>query len=303
MLTKFGESLGEKLAERWTTTLLAPAFGFWFGGGVIAVAHFKWPIVEQSFTALAEPLQITLLVGALLLVAASAAAVAPFTLAALRLLEGYWPRRMQRLPTAWQNRRAARDERRWQDLALKAAEGGGPGALTPAERDDYAALDRRLRRFPADPAQRLPTRLGNILRAAELRPLERYGLETVICWPRLWLLLPDAARSELAAARARLDATARLWIWGMLFIGWTVWAWQALPVGLLVAFFAYRSALSAAEVYGDLLEAAFDLYRTQLYEALGFSPPSADDEIAAGQRLTEYLLRGPQTFAAGGPQD
>jgi hypothetical protein len=64
-------------------------------------------------------------------------------------------------------------------------------------------------------------------------------------------------------------------------------------VTLVVAFWAYRWALSAAEVYGDLLEAAFDLHRFALYEALHFpSPKDTSEERQKGQQLTAYLFYG-----------
>lgn len=293
MLTEFWQGLGAKLSERWVSMVFAPAFGFWFGGFLAFISRFGWTPFEQWFLQASEPLQIALLVAALLLITASAAAIRPFILPVLRLLEGYWPRWLRHRVLHWQNRRVERDEQHWQRLAIKAEAGGGLAALTLAEREDYAKLDQRLRMLPAHPARRLPTRLGNILRAAEDRPRERYGLETVTCWPRLWLLLPDTARSELSAARASLDTAASLWIWGVLFIAWTIWAWWALPVALAVTLCAYRSALNTAAVYSDLLEAAFDLHRTKLYTALRFPLPDTTDEVAHGERLTEYLQRGP----------
>jgi hypothetical protein len=58
-------------------------------------------------------------------------------------------------------------------------------------------------------------------------------------------------------------------------------------------FFAYGWALSAARVYGDLQEAAFDLYRKQLYEAVHWPfPQRTDCEHEQGRQLTEYLFRG-----------
>jgi hypothetical protein len=79
-----------------------------------------------------------------------------------------------------------------------------------------------------------------------------------------------------------------------LFGSWTVLAWWALPVAVVVAAAAYfGSLLGAAEVYGDLLTAAFDVHRGQLYEAARWQQPSGpDDEPAAGAALTEYLWRG-----------
>ena len=139
----------------------------------------------------------------------------------------------------------------------------------------------------------MPTKLGNILRAAENRPSERYGLVTTICWPCLWLLLPDDTKKEITEARATLDTAARIIFWSILFLVWTFWAWWVPLVTIVVAFWAYRWALSAAEVYGDLLEAAFDLHRFSLYEALRFpSPNDTSEEKKRGEQLTAYLFYG-----------
>jgi len=36
----------------------------------------------------------------------------------------------------------------------------------------------------------MPARLRSILRAAESYPPRRCGLNLIVCWPRLWLVLP-----------------------------------------------------------------------------------------------------------------
>ena len=59
--------------------------------------------------------------------------------------------------------------------------------------------------------------------------------------------------------------------------------------------------MSAAEIYGDLLEATFDVYRFALYEALRFPQPTNTlEERASGEQLTTYLFFGeteePVTF-------
>ena len=56
------------------------------------------------------------------------------------------------------------------------------------------------------------------MRAAELRPLSRYGQDAVICWPRLWLLLPDASRHDITTARGSLYLRAQVWLCGVLAI-------------------------------------------------------------------------------------
>ena len=159
-------------------------------------------------------------------------------------------------------------------------------------KDELVFLDWQQHHLPL-PDQLMPTRLGNLLRAAEQRPLEKYGLDAIICWSRLWLLLPDAVKQELQAARADLNAAARVWFWSVLFMIWGVWALWAIPLGLLSALFAYRWAIAAATLYGDLIEATFDLYRQLLYDSLDWRrPPNPAEERRVGRELTEYLWRG-----------
>ena len=55
----------------------------------------------------------------------------------------------------------------------------------------------------------------------------------------------------------------------------------------------YRLLINAAEVYGQLVEASFDLYRFSLYEALHWPLPSSpDEEREKGYQLSDYLYKG-----------
>ena len=140
----------------------------------------------------------------------------------------------------------------------------------------------------------LPTRVGNILRAAETRPVHRYGLDAVVVWPRLWLVLPGAVRQELTSARASLDASVAAAIWGAAFVAFTPWAWWAAPVGVVTAAAVILWWLpTRAEVFADLVESTFDLYRSALYQQLRWplpDTPAAEQQI--GRALTKYLVRG-----------
>lgn len=72
-----------------------------------------------------------------------------------------------------------------------------------------------------------------------------------------------------------------------------LFSWWAAPVGLVVAYLAYRRAAQVAEVYGDLVEAAFDVHRGALYDALRWPRPAGPDrEPAVGAQLIGYLRRG-----------
>jgi hypothetical protein len=154
-------------------------------------------------------------------------------------------------------------------------------------------LDWQLKQTPTQSDRLMPTQLGNILRAAERRSLEKYGLESVICFPRLWLLLPNEVKTELTEARARLNTMVRVWIWSLLFLLWSVWAWWTIPMGIISAFLAHQWMLNAAVIYGDLVESAFDLHRTALYKSLRFPlPKNPTEEQQTGRVLTDYLWRG-----------
>ena len=167
-------------------------------------------------------------------------------------------------------------------------------ALTLVETGELARLEWRLRRIPVSPAITMPTRLGNVLRAAEERPNRKYGLDVVAVWPQFWLVLPKDTRDELIQARMRLEAAARAWLWAVLFVIWTPLAAWALPGAIAVAAALYfGSILSAAQTYGDLVEAAFDIHRAALYESTRWPlSRTPDDERQSGAQLSEYLWRG-----------
>jgi hypothetical protein len=284
------ENIGQALAKDWTARMLTPAFAFW-GGGLLAWAfRYGWGDLAAWWSARSALEQAALLVGGLFLVAFSAVVMEWTQDRILRWAEGYWPKPLWLLRFALARRwekKARQMEERWQELAERC--GGDPERLSPPERAEYARLDAFRLRLPVDPGRMMPTLLGNLLRAAEEHAWVRYGLEAGVCWPRLWFLLPKDVREEIAAARSRLNEATRWLGWGLLFVVWTVWAWWAAPVGLLIAGLAWQGMTRAALVYGDLVRAAFDLYHPLLFEHLGWPKPKGPED---GRRLTEYLARG-----------
>jgi hypothetical protein len=59
--------------------------------------------------------------------------------------------------------------------------------------------------YPDEPVDVAPTKIGNILLAAEQHPRLRYGLDPVVIWSRLQPLLPEALAGALKDAKASLD--------------------------------------------------------------------------------------------------
>lgn len=112
------------------------------------------------------------------------------------------------------------------------------------------------------------------------------------------MLLPDPVKKDLQEARADLNTAVRVWLWSLLFCGWTAiaktpWATWPLLLGLISGWFAYHWALAAASLYGELIEAAFDLHRHLLYQALRWTLPTDPAvERQVGQDLTQYLQSG-----------
>jgi len=277
------------LADKWGLQVLTPAFAFW-GGGAVA-----WYVGQQglssdhlthlaaSFSKLPGLAQGALLIAALMLVSGSGAVVAQVCPVMIRLLEGYgWPARLSRLPRT----RAIRRRKEARERVTARQETGNQLA-------DVRAEDV-IRWTPAADDLVMPTRLGNILRSAEARPGETYGLDVAVCWPHLWLVLDSDSRAEITSARAAVNAGARGWLWGALFAVWAVWAWWALPIAAAVCLaLYYGSMIPAARTYGDLLYGAFTLHRFDLYAALHWPTPATPElEPETGADVTTYLWRG-----------
>lgn len=291
----FWEAVGGKLADRWAA-VAGPALAFWLGGvlafmlsrgGFRALQPFSDWLARRS-----SPLQAAVLVAILLLVAGSGLVVSRLTTPALALMEGYWPRPLWPLRKRLASRvtdKAASAGQRFQDLAPLVHD----GAATAEQREEHMRIDRQLRRVPSQ-LRVQPTRVGNTLRAAETRPIDKYGLDAAAVWPHLWLLLPQATRDELAGARRSLDTAVEACIWGLLFLAFTPWTLWALPAGLAVSSAAALAwAPARAEVFANLVEATFDLYHQLLYRQLRWPlPTNPADDRANGRRMTTYLMRG-----------
>ena len=230
--------------------------------------------------------------GALLFLALLVAAIVmqPLQLGLVRLLEGYWPRRLAA-------RGRARYVRRVDALEATTAPRRKP--LTAEELATMSQAATELRLLP--PREHvMPTRLGNALRAAEVRAGEPYGLDAVVAWPRLYPLLSDPVRAVVDGQRDALDVNARfctVFAAGAVIAaallathGW----WLLVPVACLVlAWLAYRAAVAAAIAYGESIRTAVDLHRFTLLAAFHLPlPATPEEERALNARLSRFLLQG-----------
>lgn len=292
MFGDFWQKMVESIAGEWSARSLMPALAFWFGGAALWLLTGNDPRPPEAFAAHATLVQLVLaLVAALLLLVVTTSAVQVLTLPTLKLLEGYrWPGDLRRLlaDRRWQRRGRLRE--RLLQLEKKRSE----SSLSGQEEEEAARCDRELLLYcPSREALVMPTRIGNLLKAAEEYPQRLYGIEMSDAWPLLWLLLPETARNDIGQARAALDEQVACFVWSILFAAWSLVSLWAIPIAAACATAFYLNATTQAGNYGDMLRSVFTLYRFDLYSALHCCPPDdPQNEVAYGQLLARYIRRG-----------
>ena len=256
-----------------------------------AVSWWGQSTAQQTF-------QIT---GFLVWVLLFAHVVASRAEAVLRFYEGYWDfpggDALRRLGQSWHQRRLARigaalnsDWRRYQEI--------------------YAGYP-----LPTQPDEVMPTRLGNILKNAELYPRDRYNIDAVLIWPRLYPLLPPAFTTTITGLRGNLDFMLVISSLAALFAllsGPYLLYLKASPFvflscfggGALVAYVAYSASLGSALLYAHQIKSAFDLYRNELLKQMRVAAPATRAaERAVWGQLCYFLYRniGPASWAYESP--
>jgi hypothetical protein len=173
---------------------------------------------------------------------------------------------------------------------------------TIAELENSDAAWRLYYDYPRNPADVLPTRLGNIMRAAERYPHVRYGADTIIVWSRLYHVMPQEFRDDVQEARADLEFLLVIGLWSISFglLSLLLLALVGSPpvvtascfaLGIGLGYACYRSALNAAREYGEHLKSGFELYRLDLLERLRYPPPgSVEEEQAAWEAVSGFVI-------------
>jgi hypothetical protein len=157
---------------------------------------------------------------------------------------------------------------------------------------DREELDRlaaqRNRIALAEP--RRATWIGDRLAALDRRVLAHYGLDLSSAWPRLWLIVPDTARTELRTAASAFDAAATLGGWGALYLLTGLLWWPAAVTGLVVCTTAWYRGRATMATLTELAEAAVDLYGRDLAAALGL-PAAGALTADVGRDVTSRLRK------------
>jgi len=160
------------------------------------------------------------------------------------------------------------------------------------EREEY---------LPFDENRLLPTRLGNVWATVEEYPATRYGMDGMTFWPRLLAVIPEEYSRRIGSEKLQADFLLNLSLVSgllgveMLALGPFTRPWLMLlgPVGLLLAYFFYRTAVTATQTLGELIKSCYDLYRGDLLEKLGIArPDDIGTEIQIWRRLGQYFFAG-----------
>lgn len=282
MLTSLSGGLFGLLDRRFILSVWLPTMLLWGGLGALVVTGLGWPIGVHWWLRQPGQFQAVLLVVALAWITFWAYLISALIPAFIRAGEGYWP---------WWLSKLARWRRR-KHLARQATLG-----------TDAAAFARWHADYPLRSASVMPTRLGNILRAAECHALDRYGINAIVVWPRLYLLVPDSFTAAMAAAKTPFDLMAVIGVLAAAFtVAGTTVAAVMLPWyvalactagGLLVCGLAYEGAVQAARPYAQLIRAAFDVHRGLLLDAIGLRRPRTySEELGQWQQLSHLWLQG-----------
>jgi hypothetical protein len=281
MLTSLSGGLLGQLDRRFVLTAWLPSMLCWGGLGSLIVTGVGWSHATRWWLREPAQFQVTLLVLALAWITFSAYLVAALVPVFIRAGEGYWP--------SWLSR--FRDWRLGRQRARQAA------------MRDAETFARRHADYPLREASVMPTRLGNILRAAEDHALDRYQINAIVVWPRLYVLLPDRFVVAIAAAKTPLDLMSVVGALGFVFgvFGTTIAAillpWYAAVAcaagSALVLSLAYEGAVQAARPYAQLIRAAFDVHRGLVLDAAGLRRPRTyGEERRQWQQICHLWYQG-----------
>ena len=251
-------------------------------------------------------------------VAILASILQPFQIRLVRLLEGYWEgwsvtariaplfiefqrRRLSNLKA----RRATLKELSQQPTPTTANLGEQLAALRLNARtqSELRRVRERINRFPGappsidEPAPLLPTALGNALRVGEITAGERYSLNTITSWPRLYPDLSKKFSDEHDAALDAVDTAANLTVSFALVTLLAVAgfcqepAYYWIPVlTFALTCLSYTGSVAAALQYGSYLHVAYDLHRFDMLKGLHYPlPADSDAEREIFEKLSEFF--------------
>jgi hypothetical protein len=156
--------------------------------------------------------------------------------------------------------------------------------------------------------------LGNILAGYEQYPDNRYGMDSVFYWPRIWLQVEKDKKEEIDSQWSVADGFLSLS--AISVAGGILWILQAIliisdfsefqiPLGspescalagmgwLILGYGLYRLSLPFHRENGELFKSIFDLYRKKVWSMTGLKPNEKEMWDAAWGYLQYYRLTCP----------
>jgi len=154
-----------------------------------------------------------------------------------------------------------------------------------------------------------PTALGNAFAVLEEYPLDRYGMDGVLFWPRLRQVADDKLLNALDNLKMFLDFQLNLSALALIFAieavivgiikGAGSW-WLAAALALLIFWLTYKAGVRVARTMGTLINTCFDYFRNELLEQFGLTQPeNLFEEYQTWLRLGAFLRRGELPYWPG----
>lgn len=197
-------------------------------------------------------------------------------------------------------------------------------------------------RYPPNERLILPTRLGNILRAAEAYPLSRYNIDSVPLWPRMVQVIDESYMRKVDASNDQcsflLNSSLLSGIFAMFSFSASLYqgiiyylktnfvvdqllyfvptqlenpiylqrAYIYLVIGFLVlviAWFFYNASLYNVSQYGNMIRSSYDLFRFKLLEQLHLPlPKNIRQERIDWRKVSELISVGTESLSFDYPE-
>lgn len=303
MVNDFAGTLTNRSAARWLPSVALPGLLFlvtcWIGVQlgqdnaldadhlVVAVGAAVqniagWPVAAQALALVALPLTavaVGLVVQAL---------VGPVRAVSL----GQWPRPLRPVARLLTRRR----RRRWGELHRERAalaKVHPENDRTTEQQDRIDWLAGRINQIAmAEPGR--PTWMGDRVRSLAHVAQHRYQLDLTFGWPRLWLVLPDTARKEIARAQGGFAAAVLVTTWALPYLALGALWWPAALAGMVIAAVGWSRARMAISTLTGLAEAALDMHSRSLAIALGVADSTSTGPVTPdeGRGITEIVRKG-----------
>lgn len=293
----FGE-LAKQLAGRWLSLLALPGVLFlaavWIGSRLgqthamdlqrLASASTASELAHRSVT-----VQVLALIGLALASAVVGVVVQALVVPVRALCLGLWPFGLGGMLTS-------RRRNRWHELVRQRTDLERARPVLERSTEEQRRIDRIAGRINAiamaEPGR--PTWMGDRVHALAEITVNRYGLDLAFGWPRLWLVLDDAVRTEISIAQSAFATAMFTATWSVPYLALGVVWWPAAAIGVGIAAAGWARARRGIATLTDLTEATLDLYGRTLAVALGVADESTTGPLTPdeGRTITDIIRKG-----------